>query len=139
MLKYELKDVYRKNRIFANGNQVLVRIMLERKRLDMVMKLNTAGFVSGYRGSPLGGVDVEMKRASSQLREHEIHFEYGLNEDLAATSCWGTQLVSLSNEYGFDSTHDGVFSMWYENIDLAIISKHNHYNQFSTGTERVLV
>ena len=59
MLKYELKDVYRKNRIFANGNQVLVRIMLERKRLDMVMKLNTAGFVSGYRGSPLGGVDVE--------------------------------------------------------------------------------
>ena len=99
--------MYRKNRIFANGNQVLVRIMLERKRLDMVMKLNTAGFVSGYRGSPLGGVDVEMKRASSQLREHEIHFEYGLNEDLAATSCWGTQLVSLSNEYGFDSTHDG--------------------------------
>jgi len=110
---YELRDVYVKDRVFASGNQALVRIMLERKRLDRKMNLNTGGFVSGYRGSPLGGVDMEMKRASSELIEHEIHFEAGLNEDLATTSIWGTQLVSLADEYGFKSTHDGVFSMWY--------------------------
>ena len=52
---YELKDVYRKKKVFASGNQVLVRIMLERKRLDREMGMNTAGFVCGYRGSPLGG------------------------------------------------------------------------------------
>ncbi len=56
---YELKDVYRKKKVFASGNQVLVRIMLERKRLDREMGMNTAGFVSGYRGSPLGGTSSD--------------------------------------------------------------------------------
>ena len=71
--------------------------------------MNTAGFVSGYRGSPLAGYDLELTRAQALLTEHDIHFQPGLNEDLAATSVWGTQQLHLSDR----ATKDGVFGIWY--------------------------
>ena len=91
------------------GIEALVRLpMLQRKR-DVKRGLNTAGFVSGYRGSPLGGVDQAMWKASAYLDAHQIHFQPGVNEDLAATSVWGSQQTNLFEGARFD----GVFGMWY--------------------------
>ncbi len=71
--------------------------------------LNTAGFVSGYRGSPLGGLDQQLFKAGKQLKRHEIVFQPGLNEDLAATACWGTQQAEMRGE----GKYQGVFALWY--------------------------
>ena len=82
--------------------------MLQR-RLDVKRGLNTAGYISGYRGSPLGGYDTALWRAKSHLDTYKIKFQPGVNEDLAATACWGTQQVGLRP----GAQYDGVFSIWY--------------------------
>jgi len=96
-------------RLFLTGAQVFVRLLLMQKQRDRQEGLDTAGFVSGYRGSPLGGVDLEFLRAKTVLDHEKILFQPGLNEDLAATAVWGTQQIGLTGE----ASHDGVFSLWY--------------------------
>jgi indolepyruvate ferredoxin oxidoreductase len=103
--KYDLS----KRRIFATGYQALVRLTLMQKELDRRAGLNTAGYISGYRGSPLGGLDLQFMRAKRWLERSDVLFEPGLNEDLAATAVWGTQQAELRGEGKFD----GVFGMWY--------------------------
>jgi len=107
----DLDDRYtvERGRVFLSGTQALVRLpMLQRER-DRRAGLNTAGFVSGYRGSPLGGLDQALWKARAHLARHDVVFQPGLNEDLAATSVWGTQQVALSPQ----AKVDGVFAMWY--------------------------
>ncbi len=96
-------------RVYMTGTQALVRLVLMQRARDKSRGLNTAGYVSGYRGSPLGNVDREFWRAEKLLSPENIHFKPGVNEDLAATAVWGTQQVGL-----FEGARvDGVFSMWY--------------------------
>ena len=96
-------------RAFMTGTQALVRLpMLQRSR-DLAAGLNTGGFISGYRGSPLGGLDQSLWKAKQHLAEHHVTFQPGVNEDLAATSIWGTQQVGLFP----GAKYDGVFAMWY--------------------------
>jgi len=94
---------------FITGLQALVRLLLAQSFRDRAAGLHTAGFVSGYRGSPLGGLDRELWRAQEFLDAAEIRFEPGLNEDLAATSIWGSQQTNLFA----GARYDGVFSLWY--------------------------
>ncbi|VAW05463.1 Indolepyruvate ferredoxin oxidoreductase, alpha and beta subunits, partial [hydrothermal vent metagenome] len=95
--------------VLLNGTQALVRLMLMQAARDRAMGLNTGGYVSGYRGSPLGAVDIQMKRAEKELSAAHIIFNEGLNEDLAATALWGTQQAELRGE----GRYDGVFGLWY--------------------------
>src|SRR5688572_7179823 len=95
--------------LFITGLQAIVRLLLAQSYRDRLAGLNTAGFVSGYRGSPLGGLDRELWRAAPPLTAAGIKFQPGLNEDLAATSIWGTQQANL-----FPGARcDGVFGLWY--------------------------
>ena len=96
-------------RIYLSGIQALVRLPLMQRQRDEALNLNTAGFVSGYRGSPLGGLDLELWRARKHLKGAHVEFAPGLNEDLAATAVWGTQQVNLFP----GAKYDGVFGMWY--------------------------
>ena len=96
-------------RIFVSGPQALVRMAIEQVERDKRAGLNTAGFVSGYRGSPLGGVDNAFWHAQQHLDAHSIKFIPGINEEAAATACHGTQEVRLIA----GSDYDGVFAMWY--------------------------
>src|SRR5216683_1348518 len=89
------KYVRESGRIYLNGTQALVRLLLAQKRRDKAAGLHTAGFVSGYRGSPLGGFDRELWRAGKTLAQADVHFWPGINEDLAATAVWGTQMTHL--------------------------------------------
>ena len=91
------------------GTQALVRLPLIQRQRDVAAGINTAGYISGYRGSPLGGYDTALWRAKSHLDSHHITFQAGVNEDLAATACWGTQQVGLWD----GAKYDGVFSIWY--------------------------
>jgi indolepyruvate ferredoxin oxidoreductase len=91
------------------GTQALVRLLLAQKARDESQGLNTGGFVSGYRGSPLGSVDQELWKAKSYLDKNNIKFVAGLNEELAATAVWGSQMVNLDP----NATVDGVFGLWY--------------------------
>jgi indolepyruvate ferredoxin oxidoreductase len=91
------------------GTQALVRLPLVIRQLDRAAGLDTAGYISGYRGSPLGGYDRELAKQKKRLLADGIHFEPGLNEDLAATACWGTQQVGLYP----NAKHQGVFAIWY--------------------------
>ena len=108
---YELVDRYRREsgRVFLTGTQALVRVPLMQRTLDRAAGLNTAGFVSGYRGSPLGSVDRELWRAGSFLDENQIEFLPAVNEDLAATAVLGSQQVETDPH----KTVDGVFGIWY--------------------------
>jgi indolepyruvate ferredoxin oxidoreductase len=103
--KYDLGQ----RRVFVTGFQALVRLCLMQKELDRRNGLNTAGFVTGYRGSPLGGLDSQFLRAKSFLEKSDIRFQGGINEDLAATAVWGSQQAELRGE----GKYDGVFGMWY--------------------------
>ena len=103
--KYRFRD----GRVFMSGVQALVRLPLVQKWRDAAAGLNTAGFISGYRGSPLGGYDQELWRAKKWLKEQDIHFVPGVNEELGATAVWGTQHVALNPK----ATKDGVFGIWY--------------------------
>ena len=98
-----------KKQVLLNGTQALVRLMLMQKERDRAAGLNTAGYVTGYRGSPLGAVDLWMGRSKKVLEPNDIKFHPGLNEDLAATALWGSQQAELRGE----GTHDGVFGLWY--------------------------
>ena len=98
-----------KSNVLLNGTQGLVRLMLGQKQRDEKLGLNTAGFVTGYRGSPLGAVDFQMKRAAKELKASKIEFKEALNEDLATTSLWGAQQAELRGE----GIYDGVFGLWY--------------------------
>ena len=106
-----LDDKYRQpgGEIYLSGMQALVRLLLEQARSDRARGHATEGFVSGYRGSPIGGLDRELWRAKTLLDEHGIVFSPGLNEELAATACWGTQQVPLFPQ----PRVAGVFSLWY--------------------------
>ncbi|XLZ70945.1 indolepyruvate ferredoxin oxidoreductase family protein [Massilia sp. SR12] len=95
--------------MFLSGIQALVQLPMLQRRRDLAAGLKTAGLVSGYRGSPLGAYDQQLWKASKQLAEHDIVFQPGLNEDLAATALWGAQ---MHKAYG-DTKVDGVFGIWY--------------------------
>ncbi|WP_341213997.1 indolepyruvate ferredoxin oxidoreductase family protein [uncultured Limimaricola sp.] len=108
---YALADRYKRTqgRVFLTGTQALVRVMLDQARRDKAAGLDTAGFVSGYRGSPLGALDMEMWRGKAQLAEHRIEFLPAVNEELGATAVLGAQQVALDPR----AEVEGVFSMWY--------------------------
>ncbi|MCT4333521.1 indolepyruvate ferredoxin oxidoreductase family protein [Paracoccus sp. YLB-12] len=98
-----------KSHVLLNGTQALVRLMLMQAARDKAAGLNTAGYVTGYRGSPLGGVDLQMMREGKRLSEANVLFQPGLNEDLAATAIWGSQQAELRGE----GKYDGVYALWY--------------------------
>jgi indolepyruvate ferredoxin oxidoreductase len=109
--KVSLEDKYtlEQSRAYMTGVEALVRLPMLQHQRDTARGLNTAGFVSGYRGSPLGGVDQAMWQAEHYLKHHKIHFQPGINEDLAATAVWGSQQTNLFS----GARYDGVFSLWY--------------------------
>jgi indolepyruvate ferredoxin oxidoreductase len=98
-----------RGRILVSGTQALVRLPMMQRQRDLAAGLNTAGYVSGYRGSPLAGFDREMARAGKYLKANHVVFHPGLNEDMAATAVWGTQQTGMFP----GARYDGVFSMWY--------------------------
>ena len=108
---YELEDRYRREsgRVYLTGVQALVRLPLMQRQRDHAAGLDTAGFISGYRGSPLGTYDMALWQARELLEQHHVHFEPGVNEDLAATAVWGSQQASLQP----GPRYDGVFAIWY--------------------------
>jgi len=108
-VKLDDKYTSTSGKIFISGIQALVRLPLMQRQRDLAAGLNTAGFVSGYRGSPLGGLDENLWKAQKLLEENHIKFVPGVNEDLAATAVWGTQTVDLIGP----AKYDGVFAMWY--------------------------
>ncbi|ACC72040.1 indolepyruvate ferredoxin oxidoreductase family protein [Paraburkholderia phymatum] len=103
--KYTLE----RGRAYMSGIQALVRLPMLQQERDRAAGLNTAGFISGYRGSPLGGLDLSLWKAKKHLAAHQVVFQPGVNEDLAATAVWGSQQVNLYPS----AKYDGVFSMWY--------------------------
>ncbi|TZF89515.1 indolepyruvate ferredoxin oxidoreductase family protein [Cognatilysobacter lacus] len=108
---YTLDDKYSRidGRIYLSGVQALVRLPLMQRLRDQAAGLNTGGFVSGYRGSPLGGFDLELWKAKKHLEAAGVKFTPGLNEDLGATMVWGTQQTGLFP----GAKVDGVYGMWY--------------------------
>src|SRR5512139_1060932 len=96
-------------RVLLSGNQALVRLLLMQRELDVASRLNTARFVCGYRGSPLGGFDMELWANQARLKDAHVVFQPGVNEDLAATAVWGTQQAVLLP----GAKYDGVHSIWY--------------------------
>ncbi|MEX3010224.1 indolepyruvate ferredoxin oxidoreductase family protein [Hoeflea sp. TYP-13] len=111
LAQYGLDDRYqrRSGRVYMTGTQAITRIALDQALRDRHAGLNTAGFVSGYRGSPLGGVDLEMWRSAALLKERNIEFMPAVNEDLAATAVLGSQQVETDP----NRKVDGVFGLWY--------------------------
>ena len=106
-----LADKYQvdSDRYYLTGSQALVRLPLLQRQLDVAAGLNTGGYVSGYRGSPLGGVDIQMWQARKPLEAAHIHFRPAVNEELAATAIWGSQQLPLLP----GAKYDGVFAYWY--------------------------
>ncbi|MBL8486307.1 MAG: indolepyruvate ferredoxin oxidoreductase family protein, partial [Rhodocyclaceae bacterium] len=103
------KYLVREGRIYLSGTQALVRLPIQQRLRDLAAGRNTGGYVSGYRGSPMGRYDMEMWKAAPLLAEHHITFRAAVNEDLAATAIWGAQYVGTFP----GATHDGVFGIWY--------------------------
>lgn len=108
---YKLKDNLSREegRVFLTGTQALIRMIIDQARLDKRDGLQTAGFISGYRGSPLGAVDQQAWRSKSELAAHDITFLPAINEDLAATACLGTQRAGADPK----KNKEGVFALWY--------------------------
>ncbi|TSA16857.1 MAG: indolepyruvate ferredoxin oxidoreductase family protein, partial [Betaproteobacteria bacterium] len=106
-----LEDKYRLDRglVYLTGVQALARLPMLQHQRDVAAGLNTAGYISGYRGSPLAGLDTALRGAERFLREQNITFHPGINEDLAATAIWGTQQLHLFPK----PKRDGIFAMWY--------------------------
>ncbi len=98
-----------KGRVFMTGIQALVRLPLEQRRRDLAQGLNTGGYITGYRGSPLGAYDQQLSHAKALLAQHHVVHQPGVNEDLAATACQGSQAVGLDGR----GRYDGVFAIWY--------------------------
>ena len=131
--KVSLDDKYALDttRAYLTGIEALVRLPILQHQRDLEAGLNTAGFISGYRGSPLGGVDQAIWKAKTWLDDHHIHFQPGVNEDLAATSVWGSQQVTVFP----GAKYDGVFSMWYgkgPGVDRSM-DVMRHANAFGTS------
>ena len=103
--KYDLAA----GRAWLSGIHALVRLPMNQRVRDQGDGFNTAGFISGYRGSPLGGLDQNLWKAAAHLKEHHVVFQPGVNEDLAATSIWGSQQVNMFE----GAKYDGVFGLWY--------------------------
>jgi indolepyruvate ferredoxin oxidoreductase len=103
------KYVQERGRIYLSSLQALVRLPLEQRRRDLAAGLNTAGFITGYRGSPIGVYDMALWMAQEQLNQHHIHFRPGVNEELAASSIRGSQQLHLFK----GAKYDGVFALWY--------------------------
>ncbi len=103
--KWELET----GRVYLTGSQALTRLPMLQSELDKRQGLNTAGFISGYRGSPLGGFDKTLWQAKKYLEKHRIYFQPGINEDLGATHVWGSQQVNVFE----GAKYDGVFGLWY--------------------------
>ena len=97
------------DRVYLTGTQALVRLPLLQRALDMRAGLNTACFISGYRGSPLGQVDIQLWQARQHLAAQHVHFQPGLNEEIAVTAIGGSQQVPLYP----GARYDGVFAFWY--------------------------
>ena len=118
--------------VLLNGNQALVRALVLQRERDRRAGLDTAGYVTGYRGSPLGGLDQVLWSAGAALEGAQITFEPAVNEDLGATAVWGTQQIDVMG----DATVDGVFALWYgkgPGVDRAgDVLKHGNY----AGTHR---
>src|SRR3990172_1633002 len=119
-------------RVYLTGVQALVRLPILQRQRDVAAGLNTAGFISGYRGSPLGTYDLALWQAKRHLDAHHVRFEPGVNEDLAATAVWGSQQANLHA----GARHDGVFGIWYgkgPGVDRSCDAlKHGNY----AGTSR---
>lgn len=98
------KYVATSGRIYLSGIQALVRVLLVQRWRDAAAGLKTGGFVSGYRGSPLGGFDRALMKASAHLAKANIRLQPGINEDLAATAVWGTQQIHLVGESDYDAS-----------------------------------
>jgi indolepyruvate ferredoxin oxidoreductase len=111
LAEVSLDDKYARDsgRIYLTGIQALVRLPMLQRARDLAAGHDTAGYVTGYRGSPLGGLDQQLAAAKRFLDDHHIVFRPGVNEDLAATALWGTQQAGLHGE----GRYDGVFGMWY--------------------------
>ncbi|HEY5635668.1 MAG TPA: indolepyruvate ferredoxin oxidoreductase family protein [Burkholderiales bacterium] len=111
LARVSLEDKYdlELGRVFLTGTQALVRLPLMQRRRDLAAGLNTAGYISGYRGSPLGGYDQTLGRERALLEKHHIRFQPGVNEDLAATALWGSQQLNFFP----GAKYDGVFGIWY--------------------------
>ena len=107
----QLDDKYRltSGRAYMTGIEALARLPMLQHQRDVARGLNTAGYISGYRGSPIGGLDQALWKARNYLEPHNIVFNPGVNEDLAMTAVWGTQQVNLFE----GAKYDGVFGMWY--------------------------
>src|SRR5438034_7031600 len=133
-LPVSLEDKYTlaSGRVYLNGTQALVRLAMIQRARDLAAGLNTAGFISGYRGSPLGGYDQALWKAKKFLQENHIFFTPGVNEELAATAVWGSQQVGLFP----GAKYDGVFGLWYgkgPGVDRSVDAL-KHAN--SAGTSR---
>ena len=103
--KFDLGETHQ----ILNGSQAIIRLVLMQHERDRKAGLNTAGFVTGYRGSPIAGLEGAMLRARKILEKRNIKFQAGLNEDLAATALWGSQQAEIRG----DGKFDGVFGIWY--------------------------
>ncbi|MBN9538233.1 MAG: indolepyruvate ferredoxin oxidoreductase family protein [Alphaproteobacteria bacterium] len=103
------KYVLESGRVYLTGTQALVRLPMMQRQRDLAAGLNTAGYISGYRGSPLGAFDQALWQAKKFIKKHHIEFQPGTNEDLAATALWGTQQIHLYP----GARYDGVFGIWY--------------------------
>ncbi|HBB23010.1 MAG TPA: indolepyruvate ferredoxin oxidoreductase family protein, partial [Pseudomonas sp.] len=111
LAEIRLDDKYRlaTGHLYLTGTQALTRLPMLQHQRDQARGLNTGGFISGYRGSPLGGLDKSLWEARDYLKQHAIHFQPGVNEELAATAVWGSQQTNLFP----GARYDGVFAMWY--------------------------
>ena len=108
-MKLDDKYIQQSGSVYLTGMQALVRLPIDQMRRDRLAKLNTATFISGYEGSPLGAYDLALARVPALLKEHRIHFVPGVNEDIAATSVLGSQIYHVLGE----SKYDGVVGIWY--------------------------
>ena len=108
---FSLMDKYlqEQGQIYLSGIQALVRLPMDQHRADRHAGLRTATFITGYRGSPLGGLDLTLERLPDLLKDYHIHFVSGVNEDLAATAVFGSQMVGLFP----GAKYDGVLGIWY--------------------------
>src|ERR1051325_6569665 len=106
-----LSDKYTIERgsVYLTGIQALVRLPMDQMRRDRAAGIKTGTFISGYEGSPLGGYDLALQRAGSLLTQHDIHFWPGLNEDMAATAVFGTQIFDVVGQ----TKYEGVVGIWY--------------------------
>ena len=111
LCEIKLADRYdlTKSSVLLTGAQAVARLLISQKERDRRAGLNTGGFISGYRGSPVGGLDLQFARLKDLFEANDIYFEPGLNEELAATAIWGAQQAEMRGEGRFD----GVFGLWY--------------------------